>query len=169
LNDSGGRAQAQRVRDLRIAMTNTASSTAPSRTPTELAGLFLLHGATSAWIGYGALMKAIEMNPQLLPSPVLKVLTEVAKAMPGDSMAFLEWSLRAIIGAEVFLAIAILLSARYARFLAIATLGLFCAILVYAMITLRDLPRPARPRGRTRGAHRRRSPRRRGRRLHAHA
>lgn len=116
-------------------MTNTASSTAPSRTPTELAGLFLLHGATSAWIGYGALMKAIEMNPQLLPSPVLKVLTEVAKAMPGDSMAFLEWSLRAIIGAEVFLAIAILLSARYARFLAIATLGLFCAILVYAMVT----------------------------------
>ncbi len=118
-------------------MTNTASaaSATPSRTPTELTGLFLLHGVTAAWIGYGALMKAVEMNPQLLPSPILKLLTDIAKSMPGDSMAFLEWSLRAIIGAEVFLAIAILLSTRYARLLAIAVLALFCAILVYAMIT----------------------------------
>lgn len=116
---------------------NTAASaeTPRARTPSDLLGLVVLHGVTSAWIGYGALMKALEMNPQLLPSPILKLLTEVAKSTPGDSVAFLEGALRVIIGAEVFLAIAILLSARYARFLAIATLALFCSILVYAMIT----------------------------------
>jgi hypothetical protein len=118
-------------------MTNATSKTdaARTRTPAEWVGLISLHGITAAWIGYGALMKAIEMNPQLLPSPILKLLTEIAKATPGDSIAFLEGSLRAIIGAEVFLAIAILFSTRYARLLAMLTLGLFCLILMYAMVT----------------------------------
>ena len=74
----------------------------------QMVGLIALHGLTSAWIGYGAVMKTLEMNPQLLPPPILKALTSIAKSMPGDSMAFLEGSLRVIIGAEIFLAIAIL-------------------------------------------------------------
>ena len=101
----------------------------------QLVGLITLHGLTSAWIGYGAVMKTLEMNPQLLPPPILKALTSIAKSMPGDSMAFLEGSLRVIIGAEIFLAIAIMFSAKYARALAILTLSLFCVILVYAIVT----------------------------------
>ena len=65
-------------------MTSATSNRDPvrTRTPAEWVGLILLHGVTAGWIGYGALMKAIEMNPQLLPSPILTGLTEVAKAMP---------------------------------------------------------------------------------------
>lgn len=98
-----------------------------------MVGLVLLHVGVSAWIGYGAVAKTLDLNPMLLPPPILKWLTAVAQSIEGDQVAFLESALRVIIGAEVFLAIAILLSARYARFLAIATLSLFCAILLYAM------------------------------------
>jgi glutaredoxin len=123
-------------------MTRTTSTTStPSgndaprnRTLGNTVGLALLHGGTAGWIGYGALMKALDLNPQLLPSPVLKLLTGVAKSMPGDATAFLDHALRAIIGVEVFLALAILFSTRYARLLAVLTLGLFCAILSYAII-----------------------------------
>lgn len=113
-----------------------AQTASPSRDRTvgERIGLVLLHGGAAAWIGYGALMKGLDLNPQLLPGPVLKLLTSVAKAMPGDATAFLEGALRAIVGAEVFLALAILLSTRYARLLASLVLSLFCLILVYAII-----------------------------------
>lgn len=115
---------------------STSNIDAPRiRSKSEWLGLIMLHGVTAAWIGYGAFMKAVEMNPQLLPAPILKGLTSIAKGMPGDSIAFLEGSLRFIIGVEVFLAIAILFSARYARLLAVLTLSLFCAILAYAMVT----------------------------------
>lgn len=98
-----------------------------------IVGLVLLHVGVSAWIGYGAIQKALDLNPMLLPPPILKGLTAVAQSIEGDQVAFLTNALRAIVGVEVFLAIAILLSARYARVLAIATLSLFCVILLYAM------------------------------------
>lgn len=110
-----------------------AADTPRIRPISEQVGLVTLHILTAGWIGYGAVMKTLEMNPQFLPPPILKGLTSIAKSLPGDSMAFLEGSLRAIIGVEFFLAIAILLSAKYARILAILTLGLFCAILLYAI------------------------------------
>ena len=118
-------------------MTSSTNAPAapPSPTVSQMVGLIALHGLTSAWIGYGAVMKTLEMNPQLLPPPILKALTSIAKSMPGDSMAFLEGSLRVIIGAEIFLAIAIMFSAKYARTLAILTLSLFCVILGYAIVT----------------------------------
>ena len=118
-------------------MTSSTNAPAAPSSPTmsQMVGLIALHGLTSAWIGYGAVMKTLEMNPQLLPPPILKALTSIAKSMPGDSMAFLEGSLRFIIGAEIFLAIAILFSAKYARTLAILTLSLFCVILGYAIVT----------------------------------
>jgi len=116
-------------------MTTKTATPAPSASsPAQTIGLVLLHGGTAAWIGYGALMKGLDLNPQLLPGPVLKVLTWTATSLPGDATAFLEFSMRAIVGIEVFLALVILLSARFARPLAVMTLGLFCMILVYAII-----------------------------------
>jgi hypothetical protein len=113
----------------------TSAATAPASPFGRggIVGLVLLHFGVSAWIGYGAVAKTLDLNPMLLPPPILKSLTAVAQSLEGDQVAFLTNALRFIIGAEVFLAVAILLSARYARFLAVATLSLFCAILLYAM------------------------------------
>ena len=80
-------------------------------------------------------MKALEFNPNLLPGPILSLLQWVMKSTSVDPDLLMTWSLRTIIGAEVFIALAILLSTRYARILAILTLSLFCAILAYAMAT----------------------------------
>jgi hypothetical protein len=117
--------------------TTKAESPIPTPAPASApnwAGLALLHGGVPAWLGYGAIVKAIELNPQLLPSPILKTLTKVATSLPGDAAAFLDSALRAIVGVEVFLALAILLSTRYARLLATLTMSLFCAILLYAIV-----------------------------------
>ncbi|MFM7259599.1 MAG: hypothetical protein ACKO3W_03250 [bacterium] len=94
-----------------------------------------MHGATAGWIGYGAIMKAWEFNPNLLPGPILSLLQWVMKLTSVDPELLMTWSLRSIIGAEIFIALAILFSTRYARVLAILTLSFFCAILTYAMFT----------------------------------
>ncbi len=108
----------------------TASAPAPAASATGrfgIAPLVVLHGATAAWIGYGAVMKAWEFNPNLLPGPILSLLQWVMKSTSVDPDLLMTWSLRSIIGAEVFIALAILLSTRYARLLAILTLSVFCA------------------------------------------
>ena len=115
-------------------MTNARPASALRRPPFDTIGLLLLHGATALWIGYGAVVKAVEFNPQLLPPPILKSLLWLAQSSSLAAGPFLEWSFRAIVGAEVFLALAILISARWARTIAIATLGFFCIILVVAMV-----------------------------------
>lgn len=114
--------------------TNAATAPASPFGRGGIVGLVLLHVGVSAWIGYGAVAKTLDLNPMLLPPPILRSLTAIAQSIEGDQVAFLTNALRAIVGVEVFLAIAILLSARYARFLAIATLSLFCLILLYAMV-----------------------------------
>ncbi len=115
-------------------MTTARPASALSRPPYDTIGLLLLHGATALWIGYGAVVKALEFNPQLLPPPILKSLLWIAQSTSLPANAFLEWSFRTIVGAEIFIALAILLSARWARTIAIATLGFFCAVLVVAMV-----------------------------------
>jgi len=114
---------------------SAASPTPSPRTGLQTAALGVLHVGTAGWIGYGALMKALEFNPNLLPGPILSLLQWVMKSTSVDPDLLMTWSLRTIIGAEVFIALAILLSTRYARILAILTLSLFCAILAYAMAT----------------------------------
>lgn len=110
------------------------ASAKPGATPRTIATLALLHVATPIWIGYGAVTKAVEFNPLLLPPPILKALQWFASSTSVDATAFLSGSLRAIIGAEIFLALAILLSRRWARALAMTTLGFFCLILLVAMV-----------------------------------
>ena len=90
-------------------MTNARPASALRRPPFDTIGLLLLHGATALWIGYGAVVKAVEFNPQLLPPPILKSLLWLAQSSSLAAGPFLEWSFRAIVGAEVFLALAILL------------------------------------------------------------
>ncbi len=114
----------------------TASS-APAPTPAELTptqrvALLLLHGGTAGWIGYGAFVKATEFNPLLLPPPIMAAIRAVIDGTGVDGTQFLEWSLRVIIGAEVFIALAILTS-RFARQIAVITLGFFCIVLLIAM------------------------------------
>ena len=96
-------------------------------------GLLLLHVGTAAWIGYGAVMKAVEFNPLLLPPPIRDTLMWVVQKTSIDANLFFEWALRAIIGAEVFIALAVLLT-RWARQIAVLTLAFFCVILLIAMV-----------------------------------
>jgi len=114
--------------------TPAEAPTAPSR-PTSLqrVALIALQYGTAGWIGYGAFVKATEFNPLLLPPPIMSALRWVMESTSVDATAFLEWSLRAIIGAEIFIALAIL-ATRWARTVAIATLSFFCLILLTAMI-----------------------------------
>ena len=109
----------------------TPSPTSPS--PLQKVALLLLHFGTAGWIGYGAFVKASEFNPLLLPPPIMAVIRWFVGATSVDATMFLEWSLRAIIGAEVFIALAIL-GTRWARQIAIATLSFFCVILLIAMV-----------------------------------
>lgn len=88
---------------------------------------------TAGWIGFGAFMKGWEFNPLLLPPPIMAGLKWFVSNTSVDATAFLEWSLRAVIGVECFIALAILFTG-WGRRIAIATLGLFCAILVIAMV-----------------------------------
>jgi len=113
-----------------------ATSAEPSApTPTRLtrAMTIALQIATAGWIGFGAFKKATEFNPLLLPPPIMKALQWVVDNTSVDATAFFEWSLRAVIGAEVFIVLAVLLS-DWGRRIAMATLGLFCVILVIAMV-----------------------------------
>ncbi|MCE2881683.1 MAG: hypothetical protein LW636_04910 [Planctomycetaceae bacterium] len=97
-------------------------------------GWLLVRVGTVLWIGSGAVAKGVEFNPQLLPPPVLKSLIWFAQNTGFDTSTFIEWSLRAIVGAEVFIALAILFSARWARTIAMLTLGFFAIILVVSMV-----------------------------------
>lgn len=114
-------------------MTDThATSAEPSAL--KPSGLTIaLQLATAGWIGFGAFKKATEFNPLLLPPPIMKVLQWVVDSTSVDATSFFEWSLRAVIGAEVFIVLAVLLS-NWGRRIAMATLGLFCVILLIAMV-----------------------------------
>ncbi|MFM7052843.1 MAG: MauE/DoxX family redox-associated membrane protein [Planctomycetota bacterium] len=116
----------------------TTAATAPlafSQLPGHRkAGVLILRIGTAAWIASGAIAKGIEFNPQLLPPPLLKSLIWFAQNTGINTSEFIEWSLRAIVGAEVFIALAILLSARWARAIAMLTLGFFALILVVSMV-----------------------------------
>jgi len=113
---------------------DAALTTTATRSPRQTAGLVMLHGVTAAWIGYGAAVKAIEFNPLLLPPPILKALQWFAQSTSVDGTAFLEWSLRTIVGVETFIVVALLFSRRFARPIAIAVMSLFCVILLTAMV-----------------------------------
>ncbi len=110
-----------------------ATAGSPQRTPRTLVGLALLHGGTAGWIGYGAIVKAMDFNPLLLPLPIRQVVEWIGSSTTIDQTALLTWTLRSVIGAEIFLALTILLSTRFARLAAITTLAFFCVILLVAM------------------------------------
>ncbi|MFM7135367.1 MAG: hypothetical protein ACKO0W_13745 [Planctomycetota bacterium] len=111
----------------------TASADASPRSTTATIGMVGLRFVTAGWIGYGVVAKAIDFNPQLLPPPILKTLLWFASNTSLDANTFIEWSYRAILGAEIFIVLTLLFSARWARPIAMATLGFFCVILLESM------------------------------------
>lgn len=114
-------------------MTATSSTSADPSAPKPSGLTLVLQLAAAGWIGFGAFKKATEFNPLLLPPPIMTALQWVVDNTSLDAAAFFEWTLRAVIGAEVFIALSILLS-NWGRRIAMATLGLFCLILVIAMV-----------------------------------
>jgi len=82
------------------------------------------------WLIAGAGFKLAERNPNLLPQPVLKQIYALHDLLKvGTTEQFLEAGMRAIIGVEFVLAAGMILLPRLSRWLCLATLGLFIAIL----------------------------------------
>lgn len=81
------------------------------------------------WLLAGAIFKLVELNPKLLPPPVLSVVTGTDGAFGVSGGEWLDLAMRIIVAGEFLLAAAMLTMPRFARAVSIATLALFCAIL----------------------------------------
>ncbi|MSR40678.1 MAG: hypothetical protein EXS10_02100 [Phycisphaerales bacterium] len=91
--------------------------------------LIVLRIGVPLWIGAGAVGKLTSFDPKTLPPPVLDAVLAAGSAIGMDLGTFVGGALRFFIGAELFVALTILLVPRFARLLASVVLGLFCAIL----------------------------------------
>ncbi len=82
------------------------------------------------WLLAGAVVKLSERNPKLLPPPVLNVVQFVDGWFVASGVASLDLSMRLIVLGEFALVAVMLCMPRFARLVAIATLSLFCVILL---------------------------------------
>ena len=112
----------------------STSSSAP--VPSALRGtigLILVRLVVPLWVLAGAIFKLWERNPKLLPEPVRDATVRVAGwlGVPGDNLgAFLDSSLRFLIGTELVLVLIMLLVPKLARAAAIFTLSVFVVVLI---------------------------------------
>lgn len=111
-------------------MTAEQIETPNACTPCERIGTFVIRFIIPAWLLAGAIFKLTEFNPNLLPPVVLDVLGTFGKALGTDPVAWLDFSIRAIIVVEVMLAAAMFFIGRIAKPVAIAVLSMFVVILV---------------------------------------
>lgn len=113
--------------------TSTTHSADPSSSLRGTIGLILVRLVVPLWVLVGALFKLWERNPKLLPEPVRDATVHVAGLLgvPADNLgAFLDSSLRFLIGTELVLVLIMLLVPRLARAAAIFTLSVFVLVLI---------------------------------------
>jgi hypothetical protein len=120
-------------------MTATASPAVPAPsaerlTPRQIAGAVVVRIVVPLWLGAGAFMKLQSMNPKLLPPPVLSVVERAAGAIGQPVTDVYDPALRLIITAEIALALMMVLAPKVSRFIAVAVLTLFCAILASVLM-----------------------------------
>jgi cytochrome c oxidase subunit IV len=97
-------------------------------------GFILCRIVVPAWLLAGAIFKLAELNPNLLPPPVLSTSSWIGSLLGQDPVSWLDFSMRLIIGTEIMLAGFMFFVPRLARAIAIAVLSLFVVILVTLMV-----------------------------------
>ena len=100
---------------------------------TCMIGMLLCRLIVPAWLLAGAIFKLAELNPNLLPPPVLDTSNWIGAALGQDPVSWLGFSMRWIIGAEIMLAGIMFFVPGLARKIAIAVLALFVIILLTLM------------------------------------
>ncbi|MSR43824.1 MAG: hypothetical protein EXS15_00485 [Phycisphaerales bacterium] len=86
------------------------------------------------WLLAGALFKLMELNPKLLPPSIFAVVQFFDGAFGISGVPWLDLAIRIIVGTEIALVAVMLTMPRLARPVAIATMSLFCLILLWIII-----------------------------------
>ena len=97
-------------------------------------GMILCRILVPAWLLAGAIFKLAELNPNLLPPPVQDTSNWIGGLLGQDPVAWLDFSMRTIIGVEIMLAGIMFFVPKLARLVAGSVLTLFVIILVTLMI-----------------------------------
>ena len=99
----------------------------------SLAGTILCRVVVPCWLLAGAVFKLMEMDWKLLPPPVRSVSGTIGELFGRDPEAWLDFTMRVIIGSELALAVLMIASARLARPIAVGLLSLFIVILAIVL------------------------------------
>ena len=113
-----------------------SSTTAPPKTDWTAAsviGFLLCRIIVPSWVLAGAIYKLAELNPNLLPPPVLWTSNQIGTLLGQDPTTWLGFSMRFIIGTEIMLAGLMYFVPRVSRLAAGGVLTLFVVILVLVL------------------------------------
>ncbi len=114
---------------------DSTSGTTPACAPCSRFGFVITRLAVPAWITAGALTKLVENDPRNLPKPIFDLVLSLDGTFGLQGVAWMDFALRSICGAEFVIAGMILCMPRIARPLATAMLALFCVILLWLIGT----------------------------------
>lgn len=114
---------------------DSTSGTTPACAPCSPLGFVITRLAVPAWITAGALTKLVENDPRNLPKPIFDLVLSLDGTFGLQGVAWMDFALRSICGAEFVIAGMILCMPRIARPLATAMLALFCVILLWLIGT----------------------------------
>jgi len=114
---------------------DSTSGTTPACAPCSRLGFVITRLAVPAWITAGALTKLVENDPRNLPKPIFDLVLSLDGTFGLQGVAWMDFALRSICGAEFVIAGMILCMPRIARPLAAAVLALFCVILLWLIGT----------------------------------
>ena len=114
---------------------DSTSGTTPACAPCSRLGFVITRLAVPAWITAGALTKLVENDPRNLPKPIFDAVLSLDGTFGLQGVAWMDFALRSICGAEFVIAGMILCMPRIARPLATAILALFCVILLWLIGT----------------------------------
>lgn len=114
---------------------DSTSGTRPACAPCPRLGFVITRLAVPAWITAGALTKLVENDPRNLPKPIFDAVLSLDGTFGLQGVAWMDFALRSICGAEFIIAGMILCMPRIARPLAAAVLALFCVILLWLIGT----------------------------------
>lgn len=109
-------------------------SCSDSATAMNLVAAILCRLLVPSWLLAGAVYKLLELNPNLLPPPVISTSTWIGSMIGQDPQTWLGVSMRLMIATEITLAGVMYFAPRFSRIIAVGILALFVIILATVMI-----------------------------------
>jgi len=96
-------------------LNDPAQGTAPACAPCSRLGFVITRLAVPAWITAPAVMKLVENDPRNLPKPIFDAVLAMDGSFGLTGVAWMDFALRSICGAELVIAAAILCMPRVSR------------------------------------------------------